>query len=228
MRRLPVAWGNQAMRVAAAVAFWAAAVLFVANVSLLSGWLLADTAVAVPPAPTESPAPTAEPSESPVPAESPTVTSQPTDDGPITVELAGGAEITFPLSPTESEHDIEVGGVDTPSTQHTVTDAQASTYTVGSIEYPVTVDVSDPAVNLLASASGAAGSAGGQITEQDVTVYDGAAAVEFEIETASVTVIARYVLDGRRLYATSVAYRGENPPVDAQLFLDSLRLSAAP
>lgn len=217
MRRLPVAWSHQALRVAAAVAFWAAAVVFVADVSLLSGWLLAEAAVAVPPAPIVEPSPT--------PLVTPTPEPTPIDDGPITVDLEGDAEITFPLTPSESEYDIEVGGIDTPSTQHTVNDGQGATYTVGTIEYPATVDVSDPAVNLLASASGAAGSAGGQITEQDVTVYEGAPAVEFKIATASVTVAARYVLDGRRLYATSVAYTGESPPVDAQLFLDSLRLA---
>lgn len=203
---------GHATRLAAAVAFWAAAVLFVADVSLLSGWLLADAVAATPAAPATEP-PTA-----------PATPVVETDSGPVIVDLEGGAEISFPRPPSRSETVIEVAGVDTRTVQHAVTDADGATYTVGTIEYPPVVDVSDPAVNLLASVSGAAGNAGGRVTTQDVTIYDGAPAVEFTIATDAVTLRSRYVLVDHRLYATSVAHPTGAAPVDAQLFLDSLAL----
>lgn len=221
-------------RVVAAVAFWAVAVLFTANLSLLSGWLPNDAAAAQPPAvavsdapspePSPSPSPSASPTPSPTP--SPTATPTPIAPGPETVLLdATGTTITFPGPAATSQNIIEVAGVGTPAEQHVMTDADGATYTVGVIEYPVQVDVSDPAVNLLASVSGAAGSAGGRVTAQDVNVYQGAPAVDFTLTTGSVDVRARYVLQGRRLYAASVTYATGLPPVDAQSFLDSLELA---
>ena len=210
-------------RVAAAVGFWAVTVLFTANVSLLSGWLPPVAAAAEPSTATE---PTAlAPSETPPPAASPTPLPTPTALVPEIVLLdATGTTITFPGPPATSQNVLEVAGVDTEAEQHVMTDADGATYTVGVIEYPVQVDVSDPAVNLLASVSGAAGSAGGRVTEQDVTVYQGAPAVDFTLTTGSVDVLARYVLQDRRLYAASVTYATGPVPADAQVFLDSLEL----
>lgn len=206
-------------RVAAAVGFWAVAVLFVADVSLLSGWLTTD-AVAAP-----SPNPTAVPTDPTEPAEVATPTEAASPQ-PETVLLdATGTTITFPAPPRSSQSTIEIAGVDTPTEQHLLTGAEGVTYTVGVIEYPVQVDVSDPAVNLLASVSGAAGSAGARVSAQDVTVYQGVPAVEFTLTTGSVDVQARYVLDDHRLYAASVTHTTGDLPDDAQAFLDSLELA---
>ena len=212
-------------RVVAAVAFWAAAVLFTANLSLLSGWLPSDAAAA-PPAVAVSEAPSPEPSATPSP--SPTPVPSPTGLAPEIVQIdATGTTITFPGPPATSQNIIEVAGVDTPAQQYVMTDSDGATYTVGVIEYPVQVDVSDPAVNLLASVSGAAGSAGGRVTAQDFTVYQETPALDFALTTGSVDVRARYVLQGSRLYAASVTYTTGLVPVDAQLFLDSLELGEA-
>lgn len=201
----PADRGNHATRLAAAVAFWAAMVLFVTNVSLLSGWLLADVAVAASP----PPAPAARPS--PVP-------------GAVQVALDGGATVMVPLAPEQSEQIVEVAGVDVTLTLYSATDQDGSTYNVGVIDYPPQVDLSDPAVNLIASVSGAAGNVGGRVVAQELRVYDGAPAADFTIETAGVTLAARNVLDDRRLYALSVAFTGTAQPADAAPFLASLRL----
>jgi hypothetical protein len=213
-------------RVVAAVAFWAVAVLFTANVSLLSGWLLTEVAAAESPAPTEA---ASEALPSPVPSASPSASPSPAEASPETVLLdATGTTITFPRPPATSDNVLEIAGVDTTAQQHVVTGDDGATYTVGVIEYPPQVDVSDPAVNLLASVSGAAGSAGGRVAEQDVTVYEGAPAVEFTLTTGAVDVQARYVLQGNRLYAASVTHTTGAEPTNAQAFLDSLDLADTP
>ena len=196
--------------------------LFVADVSLLSGWLTTDAvaAPALPPAPAAS-----EPSESATPSGGVTPTQAPSPQPEVVLLDATGATITFPAPPRSSQQTIDVAGVDTPAEQHLLTAPDGVTYTVGVIEYPVQVDVSDPAVNLLASVSGAAGSAGARVSAQDVTVYQGVPAVEFTLTTGSVDVRARYVLDDHRLYAASVTHTTGELPDDAQAFLDSLELA---
>jgi hypothetical protein len=215
---------QHARRLTAAVAFWAAAVLFVADVSLLSGWLLAEPATAQPAPAVEHNEETTN-SPSPLPAPKPTSSLAPAADDP-TVALEGGATVTFPAAPTRSDKFVEVEGEDVPLTLYTLTDDDETTYTVAAIQYPLSVDVSDPAVNLLASASGAAGNAGGQITNQDFLEVSGAPAVDFSIETATVRLRARNVLDGRRLYSQTVAFSATGDPPKADDFFDSLQLPA--
>lgn len=199
-------------RFIAMLAFWLAAVLFVIDVSLLSGWLSSDVAAA------QSPAPAPAQSELPRP-----VAIDPSEDALLQVALDGGATITFPLPPSQSQEVVDFAGENAALILHAATAPDETTYNVGVIEYPLTVDVSDPAVNLIASVSGAAGSAGAQITTQQVTTYQDRPAVEFTLDAPSATVLARNVLVGRRLYAASVAFSGVQP-VDARDFLDSLEL----
>lgn len=221
---------QHARRVTAAVAFWIVAVLFVANVSLLSGWLLADPATALP-------GPSAEPSASPT-ATSPPEPSEPSESAapneiasplePVAgqVLLDGGAAVTFPGPATRSERFVEIEGEDVALSLHTMTDEDDTTYSVAVIEYPPAVDLSDPAVNLLSSVSGAAGSAGGSVVDQNVFVFEGVPAVEFEIETPNVHLLARNVLAGRRLYSQTVAFSSKKAPEAAEAFFDSFELGA--
>lgn len=198
-------------RVTAAVAYWLMAVLFVANVAVLAGWLASPVAAAPPHAHTTAEAPTPTPSPS---------------DGPVTVDL-GGASVQFPAPVEQSTQILDVAGAEATLTLHSTTDDEATTFNLGVIDYPDAVDLSDPAVNLLASVSGAAGNAGGRIVEQDVSVFQGAPAVTFRIETPTVRLAGRNVLVDRRMYAQNVAYRGVNDPPAANEFFDSFSLSPA-
>ena len=193
------------VRLLAAVAFWLMAVLFVANVAVLFGWLASPVAAA--PSVAGTPEPMASASE----------------DGPVTVEF-GGASVVFPAPVSRSTQLLDVAGAEATLTLHSTTDDEATTFNLGVIEYPDAVDLSDPAVNLLASVSGAAGNAGGRIVEQDVTVFEGAPAVTFRIETPTVRLAGRNVLVDRRMYAQNVAYRGVNDPPGANDFFDSFSL----
>jgi hypothetical protein len=199
-----------AVRVMAALGFWLAAVLFVVNVSLVTGWLgsadAADDAVAAVDQPT------------PAPVETPTL-----DSGPELVDL-GSATVEFPAPATRTSQVLEVAGTEATLDLHSTTLDDGTTYNLGVIDYPERVDLTDPAVNLLASVSGAAGSAGGRIAEQDVTVFSQAPAVTFRIDTPGVSLAGRNVLVGRRLYTQSVAYRGVNDPEGASEFFDSFEL----
>jgi hypothetical protein len=193
---------------AAAVAYWAAAVLFVADVAVVQGWL----------------GPAAVVAQEPNPA---TATEQATPPGPTTVTLAGGAEVTFPAPPTESSQILLIAGSDTMLRLHAAEGSDGTTYNMGEIEYPPQVNLTDPAQNLLASVSGAAGNVNGRIVDREVTEYQGVPAVEFTVEADDVRLRARHVLDGRRLLAQNVAYRGAEPD-EADDFFDSLQLPGAP
>lgn len=198
--------GAVTRRRAAAVGYWAVAVLLVTNVAVVYGWL--------------DPVPPADVVDVPGPGPSPSPT-------PVDVTLADGAVVTFPSEPIESNQVLRIAGSDALLRLHTAQGADGTTYNLGEIDYPPQVNLTDPATNLIASVSGAAGNVSGRVVEQDVTTYQGAPAVEFVIEAADVRLRARHVLDGRRLYAQNVAYRGEEEPDDADSFFASLRLPAA-
>lgn len=202
---------QHASRVTAMVAYWIIAVLFVADVSLLSGWLLSDAASAEP-VPAAGQVPAAEPTPAPTPS------------GAAAAQLDGGATVTFPAPPTFSEQLVDVGGEEVVLSLHSLTTADETTYSIGVIEYPDSVDLSDPAVNLLASVSGAAGNAAGRVVKQDVSVFQGAPGVEFEVETPTVRLLARNVLDDRRMYSQTVAYTGDEEPAETEAFFDSFTL----
>jgi hypothetical protein len=208
------------LRVAAAVAFWAMTVLFVADVAVLQGWVSA--AELVLPWVAGGADPLSEPTESVAPAPSPTAT---VIQGPDTVEL-GGAEVEFPQPARQSSSPREIAGEITTVVVATALDEEGSTFSVAVVDYPESVDLSDPAVNLLASVSGAAGNVGGRIMEQTVTLFDDAPAVTFRIETPTVQLAGRNVLVGRRMFAQSVAFQGDDDPPAAKDFFDSFRLTS--
>jgi len=188
---------------AAVVAFWLVVVVLVTSVSVAYGWV-PDAAGTARPAP--SPADTTEPA------------------GPVAVTLPDAAVVVFPRPPSRDEQLVDVAGTETPLTLYSVADTDGTTFSAGAITYPDTVDVDDPAVNLIGSVSGAAANVGGRVIAQEITVYQGAPAAEFEIEANGVRLLARNVLDGRRLYTLSVAFRGEAPAA-AEAFLESLDLA---
>ena len=191
------------------MAYWAAAVLFVTDVAVVQGWL------APTPASSQLPGPGADASPTPTTSAQPVAT---------TVTLDGGAQITFPTPPDESTQVLLIAGTDTILRLHTAEGSDGATYNMGEIEYPPQVNLSDPAQNLLASVSGAAGNVNGRIVERDVTDYQGLPAVEFTVEAEDVRLRARHVLDGRRLLAQNVAYKGAEPD-EADDFFDSLQLT---
>lgn len=193
-------------RAAAAVGYWAVAVLFVTDVAVVQGWL----------------APAPEVVEQVDPDE-PAATEAP---GPTAVTLAGGASVTFPRPPADSTQVLLIAGSNTVLRLHTAEGPDGATYNMGEIEYPPQVNLADPAQNLLASVSGAAGNVNGRIIERDVTEYQGAPAVDFLVEADDVRLRARHVLDGRRLLAQNVAYKGAEPD-EADEFFDSLELRGA-
>lgn len=200
-----------ARRVIAALAFWVAAVLFVIDVSLLSGWLS-----------TEVPAAAATPAASPTASPSPSATVAGLD-----VALDGGATISFPEPPTQTQEIVETAGGEAVLVTHAATAPDETTYNASVIEYPPAVDVSDPAVNLIGSVSGAAGNSSTRIATQEITTYDGAPAVEFILETPGTpgaTVLARNVLVDHYLYLTSVTFATGADPSPAEDFLESLVL----
>ena len=202
-----------AVRVIAAVGFWLMAVLFVANLSLLSGWLGTGSAAAAAPGGSDIGG-----------SEAPQPTPPGSDGGPQTV-FVDDATVEFPAPARRSSQLLDVAGASAALELHSASDAEGTTFSLGVIDYPESVDLSDPAVNLLASVSGAAGNAGGRILEQDVTVFDGAPAVTFRIETPAVRLVGRNVLVERRLYTQSVAYRGVNDPPGVREFFDSFSLT---
>lgn len=206
MQTTAQAQAAHAVRLMAAVGFWLMAVLFVADVALLTGWLGGGPAAA---APTEVPAATPWPSPAPRPE----------------TLAVDGATVQFPAPAATSVQVLDVAGAEATLTLHSATVEEETTFNLGVIDYPDSVDLSDPAVNLLASVSGAAGSAGGRIVEQDVIVFQGAPAVTFRIETPAVRVAGRNVLVNRRLYTQNVAYRGVNDPPGAKAFFDSFALT---
>ena len=198
--------GAVAARRTALVGYWVATVVFVAGVAVLQGWI-APLGSAVP-APglggdaTESPESTATP-----------------------VTLHGGATVTFPAGPEESMQFLEIAGSEVVLRLHSATAGDGATYNMGVVTYPPQVNLADPATNLLASVSGAAGNVNGRVVRQEVTLYQGAPAVEFLVEADDVQLLARHVLDGRRLYAQNVAYREADEPAAADDFFDSLELA---
>lgn len=203
-----------ARRVIATLAFWLAAVLFVIDVSLLSGWLSTEGAAAAAQMPTASP--TAAPTE-------PIATPSPTPVGGE-VALDGGAAISFPEPPTQTQEIVQTAGGEAVLVTHAATAADETSYNAGVIEYPPAVDVSDPAVNLIGSVSGAAGESTARIAAQEIVTYDGSPAVEFTLEKPGATVLARNVLVGHYLYLTSVTFVAGADPSEAEDFLDSLDL----
>lgn len=207
-----------ARRVTAALAFWLAAMLFIIDVSLLSGWLSPDAAAAAP----DPDPPATEPAEV-VESESPTPPPLAAPAG-VDVALDGGATITFPQPPTQSQEIVGIHDDEAVLVMHAATGADETTYNVGVIEYPDSVDVSDPAVNLIGSVSGAAGNSNAKVAMQEVTYYEGAPAIQFTLEARGAKVLARNVLVGDRLYATSVSFTTFTEPADAAAFLDSLEL----
>ena len=191
-----------ATRRMAALGFWVAAVLFTTNVAILQDWV-------------------ATPS---VAAQGQSVAQPPS--GPTTITLDTGATVEFPQPPTRSEQILQVAGADVVLVLHSAQGLDGATYNLGTIEYPPQVNLDDPAANLIASVSGAAGNVGGRVLDQTVTVYQGAAAVEFRVEAADVQLTARHVLHGRRLYAQNVAYRGEEAPPETTAFFTTFQLPA--
>lgn len=183
----------------ALIGFWAAVVLFVSNVAVLQGW------VAV--------------------AETPEVAQADEEpSGSTVITLESGATVEFPQPPTRSEQVLTVAETEVILVLHSAQGLDGATYNLGTIEYPEQVNLTDPAANLIASASGAAGNVAGRIVGQEVTVYQGAAAVEFGVEADDVSLVARHVLHGRRLYAQNVAFRGTQEPPDAAAFFASFVL----
>jgi hypothetical protein len=199
------------LRRAAVVAYWAVAVLFVADVAVLQEWL-------GPPRVAGEQPQTSEPTASP---------ASPAPPAPTTVTLSGGARVTFPGPPTESSQVLLIAGSNAMLRLHSAEGPDGTTYNMGEVEYPPQVNLNDPAQNLLASVSGAAGNVNGRIVERDVTEYQGAPAVDFVVEAADVRLRARHVLDGRRLLAQNVAYRGAEPD-DVDDFFGSLVLDGPP
>ena len=198
--------GAVTRRRAAAVGYWAAAVLFVTDVAVVQGWLAPPPDIAEPVDP-----------DLPAASEAP---------GPVEVTLSGGASVTFPRPPADSTQVLLIAGSNTILRLHTAEGPDGATYNMGEIEYPPQVNLSDPAQNLLASVSGAAGNVNGRIIERDVTEYQGAPAVDFVVEAEDVRLRARHVLDGRRLLAQNVAFKGAEP-AEADEFFDSLELRGA-
>ena len=215
-----------ARRVTAALAFWLAAVLFVIDVTLVFDLWPAEVAAAAPePVAQASLPPSAEPSEPADVAESETATPSPLSPaGGVDVALDGGATITFPQPPSQSQQVVQMRNDEAVLVMHAATTPDETTYNVGVIEYPDSVDVSDPAVNLIGSVSGAASNSNSRVTMQEVAYYDGAPAIAFRLEARGATVLARNVLVGDRLYATSVSFTTGAKPADAEAFLDSLDL----
>ena len=199
--------GAATQRRAAVVAYWAAAVLFVADVAVVQGWL--------EPAPVTAAQATEEPTAG--------ATADATATPSTSVTLSGGAQVRFPTAPTESIQVLTIAGTEAELRLHSAQGPDGATYNMGEIEYPAQVNLSDPAQNLLASVSGAAGNVNGRIIQRDVTEYQGAPAVDFVVEADEVRLRARHVLDGRRLLAQNVAYRGAEPD-EADEFFASLRL----
>lgn len=193
-----------ATRRMAALGFWAATVLFTTNVAVLQDWL-GTAPVAAEEQAGEEPSP-----EPP--------------SGPTTITLDTGARVEFPQPPTRSEQILQVAGTDVVLVLHSAQGLDGATYNLGTIEYPPNVNLDDPAANLIASVSGAAGNVGGRVIDQTVSVYQGAAAVEFGVEAADVHLTARHVLHGRRLYAQNVAYRGDEEPPDTTAFFATFQL----
>lgn len=200
--------GAATARRAAAVAYWAAAVLFVTGVAVVYGWL---------------PGPVAAGSTGDGVADG-LSTPEPSDTGDVELTLSGGAQVTFPAPPEESTQVLLIAGSDTLLRLHSAVGPEGATYNMGEISYPAQVNLSDPAANLIASVSGAAGNVNGRVVEQDVIEFQGVPAVVFVIEAEDVRLRARHVLDGRRLYAQNVAYRGEEEPGGTDAFFDSFQL----
>lgn len=211
----------------AAVAFWVAAVVFVADLSVLSGWVSAAQARPDPdPVPTLAPTvvPTTEPLPSVTPSAAPTVPTPPPPVEMIDTQLETGAVVRFPGTAQRSEQLIDVAGVPATLVLYSLTNADESHFSIGVIEYPAGIDLSDPAVILLGSVSGAAGNVGGRIVDKSAVRLEDAPAITFEIEVGAVRVHGRNVLDGRVLYTQSVSFTGDSPPPHTHDFFASLQL----
>ena len=175
--------------------------ILVADVSVVYGWLPADVAITPP---------------------------EPAEAGPTPVTLDGGAAVVFPTAPTPTDQTLIVAGSEVLLRLFTAQGADGATYNIGSIDYPEQVNLSDPAVNLIASVSGAAGNIGGRVVgEPRITVFSGSPTVDFTVVADDVRLRARHVLVGRRLYAQNVAYRGAVEPAEADAFFDSFELPAS-
>ena len=209
-----------------AVAFWAAAVMFVADLSVLSGWVSAAPPVDTPPGTVPVTAPTAPattaPTSAPAPRPAPTQTGTPAVE-PVVQRLDTGVQVLFPASPQRSEQLIEIGGTPATLVLYSFTTPDGAHFSVGIVEYPPQIDLSDPAVNLLGSVSGAAGAVGGRIVKRSSVLVGDAPAITYEIEARSVRLRGRNVLDGRHLYSQSVAFQGAPPP-HTRDFFSSFRL----
>ncbi len=188
----------------AAVAFWTAAVIFVAAVSTVAGWLAPPDVAAVTDA-----------------SHSPPRSTEPLGDAPSgETFLVGGGVVTFPVPADRREQPTDVAGTEVTLVLYEASQRDV-TYTVGVIEYPADVGLGDPVVNLIASVSGAAGNVGGRVATQRITTYDAFPAVEFEIRTTGVRLAGRNVLVGRRLYLQNIAFPDGEKPEGADAFFAS-------
>ena len=172
----------------AAIALGAVAVVFAADLSVLYGWLPdAAPALTPDPEPVTSLSGPSEPTAETTPAPIPVPTSTPTPD--LTqpeITLESGASVAFPVPPQRSVELIVIQQLEATLVRYSATTADGTTYSLGLIEYPIAVDVSDPAVNLLGSVSGAANNVGGRVARQRPVRVQGAPAIAFLIKAKSV------------------------------------------
>lgn len=152
------------------------------------------------------------------PAAEPAVGSAPAAPGPAptTTTAADGYTVrtaefslTFPGKPQESTRPLPQ---DPSLVLHFYVYQPLGRYSLnaGYIDYPKGIALGDPAAVLQNVARGAVGAVpGGKLTSSTPTTVDGRPALDVVGEASGGTVLARFALDGRRLYEVITAGEGD-------------------
>jgi len=137
-----------------------------------------------------------------------------------------GFSAKFPSAPTKETQHISQSGLNVDLTIYK-SDLGTSHYTVSSVTYPSSVDVSNPQNNLNGAVNGALQSSGIQnphVVKQAATTVSGSPGMEVEASADNGYLFLEAILKDHTLFQVLTANDRNAPPTSAQPFIDSVTL----
>jgi len=137
-----------------------------------------------------------------------------------------GFSAKFPSAPTKEMQHISQSGLNIDLTIYK-SDLGTSHYTVSSVTYPSSVDVSNPQNNLNGAVNGALQSSGIQnphVVKQVPNTVSGSPGMEVEASADNGYLFLEAILKDHTLFQVLTANDRNAPPASAQPFIDSVTL----
>jgi hypothetical protein len=137
-----------------------------------------------------------------------------------------GFSAKFPSAPTMETQHISQSGLNVDLTIYKA-DLGTSHYTVSSVTYPSTVDVSNPQNNLNGAVNGALQSSGiknAHVVKQASNTVSGSPGMEVEASADNAYLFLEAILKDHTLFQVLTANDKNVPPASAQSFIDSVTL----